>query len=169
MPAPSTSPRLYCNRQRGVFGREDGMEGLHLRSIHGDTCPGVPRVEVSQLWSMVLELDRTQWLDPAELLAGQLAQLRSLLKHCERHVPYYGDLFRKLRLDPDDVRSLDDFRRIPALSRRTFQEEAVRFQARELPAGTQPTTRIRTSGTSGMPVEVAQTNLVNLWWFAFHL
>jgi hypothetical protein len=25
---------------------------------------------------------------------------------------------------------------------------------------------MRTSGTSGMPIEVRQTNLVNLWWFA---
>lgn len=145
------------------------MEGLHLRSIPGTIWPGVPRGEVSQLWAMFLELDRTQWLDPAEVLAGQLAQVRSLLKHCQLHVPYYSDLFRKLRLDPDAIRSLDDFQRIPSLSRRTFQEQAPRFQARELPAGTMATTRMKSSGTSGMPIEVGQTNLVNLWWFAFHL
>jgi len=145
------------------------MEGLHLRSIHGDTWPGVPRAEVSQLWTMFLELERTQWLKPAELLEGQLAQVRSLLQHSARHVPYYRDLFAQVRIDPDAVRSLDAYRRIPLLSRRTYQEQFPRFQARELPPATKETTRLKTSGTSGMPVEVLQTNLVNLWWFAFHL
>ena len=61
------------------------MKGLHLRSIPGGVWPGIPRGEVSQLWSMFLELERTQWLSPEELLEGQLAQVRSLLQHCERH------------------------------------------------------------------------------------
>src|SRR5438067_222552 len=106
------------------------MAAFHVRSINGDTWPGVPRAEVSQLWTMSLELERTQWLPPAELLEGQFAQVRSLLHHCSQHVPYYHDLLQEHRIDPAAVRTLDDFRRIPLLSRRTYQEQLPRFQSR---------------------------------------
>jgi phenylacetate-CoA ligase len=55
------------------------------------------------------------------------------------------------------------------LQRRTYQEHYPAFIAEALPAGTARTTTLRTSGTSGMPIELPQTNLVNLFWFAFHL
>jgi phenylacetate-CoA ligase len=145
------------------------MSPLHLRKVPGNEWPGVARAEISQLWAMVLELEKTQWLSPDEMVEGQIAQVRTLLDHCERHVPYYGEIFRNLGLKPSDIRSLADFRRIPTLERRTYQDQFARFQARHLPAGTVQTTKLRTSGTSGMPIEVWQTNLVNLWWFAFHL
>lgn len=145
------------------------MAPLQVRSINGDTWPGVPRAEVSQLWTMFLELERTQWLPPIELLAGQLAQVRLLLQHCLDNVPYYRELLQQAKLEPTAVHSLDDFRRLPTVARRTYQEQFPRFQARALPPQVKQTTRMKTSGTSGVPIEVLQTNLVNLWWFAFHL
>src|SRR5436190_19042026 len=140
------------------------MAGLQVRNIPGVGWPGIPRGEVSQLWAMFLELGRTQWLSPQAVKEGQLAQVRTLLEHCIQHVPYYQET-----LGTADVRTMDDFRRLPVLQRRTYQEQFARFQARALPRASQKTLTLRTSGTSGMPVEVWQTNLVNLWWFAFHL
>jgi phenylacetate-coenzyme A ligase PaaK-like adenylate-forming protein len=37
-------------------------------------------------------------------------------------VPYYRDLFRKISFVPGEIRSLDDIRRIPALSRQDLIE-----------------------------------------------
>src|SRR5205807_2315700 len=93
----------------------------------------------------------------------------SLLEHCRQHVPYYQELFAAARIVPAEIATLADFRRLPLLQRRTYQEHYPRFQARQLPSGTAATMQLRTSGTSGMPIEVRQTNLVNLWWFAFHV
>jgi phenylacetate-CoA ligase len=118
---------------------------------------------------MFLELERTQWHSPAAIVEGQLAQVRTLLAHCGQHVPYYQDLFRDIGLQAAAVHTLADFRRIPCLQRRTYQEQFARFQARSLPAAVKQTNRLRTSGTSGMPIEVWQTNIVNLWWLIFHL
>jgi phenylacetate-CoA ligase len=118
---------------------------------------------------MLLELEKTQWLSPEELVEGQLTQARGLLEHCERHVPYYRELLGKLGLRPNSFQSLADFRRIPVLARHIYQEQFPGFQAEALPPGTVLTSKLRTSGTSGMPIEVWQTNLVNLWWFAFQL
>src|SRR5207244_2653048 len=43
------------------------------------------------------------------------------------------------------------------------------FRARALPPGTVPADKLTTSGTTGTSIEVLQTNLVQLWWFAFYL
>ena len=65
------------------------MDPFHLQSIPGCVWPRIPGGDVSQMWAIFLELERTQWLDPEELLAGQLAQIRTLLVHCGEHVPHY--------------------------------------------------------------------------------
>ena len=145
------------------------MSFFQLRTIPGNTWPAIPGNEISQLWAMYLELERTQWLDPETLEQSQLAQARTLLAHCAENVPYYRELFRSAGVTPGDVKTLADFRRIPLLQRRVYQEQFAQLVAQKLPAGTKQTTKLRTSGTSGMPIEVWQTNLVNLWWFAFHL
>ncbi len=47
----------------------------------------------------------------------QLSRFREVLRHAARFCPYYADKFKQLGLAPDDVRGLEDVRRIPALSK----------------------------------------------------
>jgi len=126
----------------------------------------MPTPEASQIWSAYLELDRTQWLDPETIEQQQLAQLRTLLGHAVRNVPYYRRLLTAAGIVPDQIRTLDDFRRIPILQRRTYQEQFLYMYAGVLPAGSVQVSKAHTSGTSGVPVEVLQTNVVALWWLA---
>ena len=72
-------------------------------------------------------------------------------------------------ITPASIQSLDDFRRVPLLSRRTWQERFDGLRARELPAGTVALDEDSTSGTSGVPVRVLKTNLFYVWWLAFYL
>src|SRR5207253_1551325 len=132
------------------------MADFPWRSIAGSVWPAIPRGEVSQLWAIFQELRRTQRLDPAQIVDGQLTQVRTLLTHCQQHVPYYQEVMGRSEFNPNELRNLEDFRRFPLLQRHVFQEQFDRFLARGLPAGTQPTTTLRTSGTSGMPIEVRQ-------------
>jgi len=126
-----------------------------------DACSGV--------WSTYLALDRSQWLDPAEIERQQLEQARSLLAHCNAHVPYYREMFRAAGIVPHAVHTMDDFRRIPLLSRRTYQEHFASFVAEKLPPGTLATGDRHTSGSSGTPIQVFQTNVSDLWWCALFL
>jgi phenylacetate-CoA ligase len=142
---------------------------FHLRTIPGNAWPPVASGGVSQMWSMYLGLDRTQWWEPAAIEEGQLRQVRTLLAHCIEHVPHYRQVLREAGVVPDAIRTMADFRRLPTLERRTYQQSTANFLARQLPEGTARTNRLHTSGTSGMPIEVVQTNLVNLWWFALYL
>ncbi|MBI1829884.1 MAG: hypothetical protein HYR84_00370 [Planctomycetes bacterium] len=140
-----------------------------LRPIPGLAWPEVPGGPVSQLWGLYLNLAQTQWLSSEEIAAGQFAQARALLAHCNQNVPYYQELFRKAHIKPGDIKTLDDFRRIPILQRATYQEQFPRFQARALPDGIVKTNEDHSSGTSGVTIAVWQTNLVDLWWRACFL
>lgn len=140
-----------------------------LRQIPGLAWPEIPGGGVSQLWGLCLNLEETQWLYHEEIVAGQLAQLRALLAHCNQNVPYYQELFRKSRIKPGEIKTLDDFRRIPILNRVTYQEQFARFQARALPEGIAKTNEDHSSGTSGVTIPIWQTNLVDLWWCACYL
>src|SRR4051812_42367413 len=99
------------------------------RGIAGNVWPPVAANEISQPWAMFLELERTQWLPPADLEAAQLTQLRALMAHCHAHVPFYHDLWRRHGVDPAAVRSPDDFRRLPTVTRADYQEQFPRCVA----------------------------------------
>ncbi len=145
------------------------MNFFRPRTIAGNTWPSLPIPRSAQVWAAYLALDRSQWLDPAEIERQQLAQARLLLEHCRQHVPFYTQLFAEAGIVPDKVQTLADFRRIPLLSRRTYQEQCDTFRALQLPAGTFRINEISTSGSSGVPVTVQQTNVMQTWWLAFAL
>jgi phenylacetate-CoA ligase len=145
------------------------MAFFHLRSPEGTVWPPVPAAEVSQVWAAYQELDRTQWLAPAELEALQLQQLRALLAHCSQHVPYYRRLLTEAGLAARPLKSLSDFRRLPLLTRELYQAHFADLQARTLPAGMVAAGGSFTSGTNGVPIKVLKTNRDSLWWGAFYL
>ena len=99
------------------------MGFFHLRTVPGCRWPPLPDSVFSQVWSAYLELDRTQWLAPAELLQGQLKQVRALVTHCLSNVPYYREVLSAAGIVPAAIQTMDDFRRIPLLPRRVYQEK----------------------------------------------
>jgi phenylacetate-CoA ligase len=135
----------------------------------GNTWPPLPDTSVSQLWAAYLQLDRTQWLTPAEIEAHQLDQVRTLLDHCAAHVPYYRQLLAEADLQPRQIQSLADFRRIPLLTRRTCQDRNADLCAEKLPPGCMIIAEGYTSGTSGLPLKVLGTNGYRFWGLALHL
>lgn len=84
-------------------------------------------------------------------------------------MPYYRRLFAAHGIVPDEISSFDDFRRIPPIDRRTVREQAVQLPAGSLPLGTVPLDTLHTSGTTGIPIDVPQTNVTQTWWAAFTL
>lgn len=145
------------------------MAFFQLRSPAGTVWPPVPAPEVSQVWAAYQELDRTQWLTPADLAACQLQQLRALLAHCSQQVPFYRRLLSEAGLDRRPIETLSDFRRLPLLTRELYQTHFADMQARTLPAGMTAAGGSFTSGTNGVPIKVLKTNRDSLWWSAFYL
>ncbi len=96
------------------------------------------------------DLEASQWNGPDELRERQAAAARNLLRHAERHCPYYRDRWRELGLDSGSLRSVDDIRRWPVVDRETFGAQAAGLRA-DAPG----LTRIRkaTGGSTGRPLQ----------------
>jgi phenylacetate-CoA ligase len=67
-------------------------------------------------------LIRTQWEPPSEIRQLQELRLRRMIRHAYHHVPYYSELFDRLRIRPDEIQTLDDLRRLPLLSQEDVRE-----------------------------------------------
>jgi phenylacetate-CoA ligase len=145
------------------------MSYFRLRSVGGNHWPPLPEAGLSQVWAAYLTLDRTQWLDATEVERHQLAQLRALLDHCLEQVPYYSEMLRAQGIMSGSIQSMDEFRRIPILSRRAWQDRFQDLCALQLPPGTVALDEDKTSGTSGEPVRILKTNVFYVWWLACYL
>jgi phenylacetate-CoA ligase len=125
---PSTS--AYTRFVSGV------LFPLHERMKHHD--------------SVVLRrrLEESQWHSPAGIRDEQLLRLRRFLGDIERRVPYWRDLFREIRFDPQAVRQLDDLRALPLLTKATIRANSERMKALDASG----LTRTNTGGSSGEPL-----------------
>jgi phenylacetate-CoA ligase len=96
------------------------------------------------------ELERTQWLAPAELEQLQLRRVRRLLAHAAGHVGYWRDVLRTARLTVDDVRTLADLRHVPALTPDVLREN-IYFDLLADSRRTGHLAKCATSGATGEP------------------
>lgn len=95
---------------------------------------------------------KTETLPREQLTGLQLAKLRALTEWAAARSPFYQRTFAEAKFSPEQLRSLDDLKRIPFLTREQWmrsQEEHPPFG--ELPvAGPEAAIRFHTtSGTSG--------------------
>lgn len=112
-------------------------------------------------------LARSQWFDATQMQDLQCRQLRRMIEHACREVPYYQHCFRRLGLIPSDIRSPSDLARLPILTKADIRQHAQAMRARE--SLRTPCAVAETSGTSGEPVRIymsrrAQALEFNYYW-----
>ncbi len=61
-------------------------------------------------------------LPTEELRRRQFWQISSLLHYAYKYVPYYRNIFEKLQILPEDIRSSEDFTQFPVLTRQDIQD-----------------------------------------------
>lgn len=78
--------------------------------------------------------------------------VRAAVTHAAAHVPHWRETFRRLAVEPSDIRTFADLARLPIVRREDVQRDPERF----LTAGTRVADclELRSSGTSGTPVTV---------------
>jgi phenylacetate-CoA ligase len=72
---------------------------------------------------------RDQWLSPEQVAAMQWMRLKRLLEHCEREVPYYRRRWRELGIAVADIRSRDDYARLPLLTKADIRQHFDELKA----------------------------------------
>ncbi|MBE0548036.1 MAG: phenylacetate--CoA ligase family protein [Rubrivivax sp.] len=92
-------------------------------------------------------MEQTQWLEPEQITALQAERLRALLISAAE-VPYWRDLFNRLRFEARAVTGVQDLQALPLLDKatiRTHTDAMKHPQARGL-------ARFNTGGSSGEPL-----------------
>ncbi len=67
-------------------------------------------------------LESTQWYSSQELKELQFKLLRRVVKHAYETVPYYTHLMRKLKLKPNDIKTLEDIRKFPTMCKANLKK-----------------------------------------------
>jgi len=101
---------------------------------------------------------RDQWLTAEQISALQWTRLKDLLEHCYREVRYYREQWREIGVVPDDIRSLDDFARLPVLTKADIREHGDALIADSFREGLLYKT---TGGSTGEPMRFGYTRASN--------
>jgi phenylacetate-CoA ligase len=83
----------------------------------------------------------------------QIKKLRAIIRYAYMYVPFYHRKFKSARIDPTQIRSIEDLKKIPLTSR----SEAQAASSREMVASIFDPDRLvkrRTSGSVGQPLTV---------------
>jgi len=103
----------------------------------------------SQYWSLD-KLKKFQW-----------EKLKKLLIYSYENVPYYHNLFDKIKLKPKDINSFKDFKKIPILTKKDIQKNF-----KKLIATTANKKKIHinsTGGSTGVPLNFYQDKNYEEW------
>ncbi|MCU0936218.1 MAG: phenylacetate--CoA ligase family protein [Gammaproteobacteria bacterium] len=84
-------------------------------------------------------------------------------------VPFYRERFAGLGPDPGAWVEPERWRALPVLTRGDLQQAAQAIQAESLHPAHQPTETVRSSGSTGQPVEARSTPVTRLLWAVFTL
>jgi phenylacetate-CoA ligase len=110
-------------------------------------------IQGQPVYAALENLQKVQWLSPGELQARQWQKLQALLQYAYRNVPYYQQIFRDVELEPQDIKTPEDFRRLPYLTKniiRKYKDDLIA-----------PGQRLRSGSTSGSTGEA-------LWFSISH-
>jgi phenylacetate-CoA ligase len=138
-------------------------------SIRGIRFPAVPGPVAARRLAVQYQLALSQWWTPAQIAELQHAQLRRLLAHARRAVPWYRKRFEERGLELPETLTPDFVRELPVLTRDDIQTAGAELHARKSPAAHGRVSKAQTSGSTGRPVEFLRTGVTRLLWKAFSL
>jgi phenylacetate-CoA ligase len=105
-----------------------------------------------EYWNALREITESEGLSKSQLEALQEESLSRLLEHCYAHVPHYREVFRQRGLKPEDIRGIEDLRKLPLLDKETVRSDPSRFVADNFKKG--ELFGENTSGSTGTPLKL---------------
>lgn len=124
----------------------------------------------ARLQDVMQGLEASDRWSAAEIAAGQQSQLMLLLEWAANNVPYYRKqaslkaTLKILRRSPE--RFEEQWLQLPLLTKETLRSESAALNAPAVPPAHMPLAMVRTSGSTGIPVEVNTTAVTRTVWDA---
>jgi len=123
-----------------------------------------------QSYKKFKQLKKEELLPRNKIEELQLSRLKEFVEHCYRNVPYYTELFNSINLKPEDIKSIEDLKKIPVLTKQIARENSDKLI--DVNSLNKKKAKIRTSGSTGTPFTIydirKERNEVltaNLWTF----
>lgn len=101
-------------------------------------------------------LRRNTWLKTSELKKIQGKKLRAIVKHAYENVKFYHQKFDSERIKPNDIKAVEDLRKLPIITKSEVQENFNQFVAKDVRIDRCRITH--TSGSTGTPLTVIFDN-----------
>jgi phenylacetate-CoA ligase len=102
-------------------------------------------------FSVLGELEQTQFQASGEIEKRQLDKLRRVIRYANTHCPFYQERFAQASLDVESAFTLEAFRRIPPLTKEDVRHHGARMMARDFPA--EELFPKRTGGSTSVPLQ----------------
>ena len=95
-------------------------------------------------------LQESQWWSIERLKQYQMQQLKKLLNHAYKNVPYYKRIFDEKLLKPKNIQNFEDFRKLPYLTKDIVRGNSDNLIAKNI--SKENMKYVTTGGTSGKPL-----------------
>src|SRR5690606_11576564 len=154
---------------RGLLKEASTSLAVPASSAKGVAWPAVPHPAGATMLPLQFQLGRTQWWTPDALRAPHFGKLRLLVEHAILNVPHYRHHLERAGLR--SVAELDEaaYRRWPLLRSRDITTNAERLMAARYPKEHGGTFDSFTSGATGTPKKIRQTEAAQLFVHALVL
>jgi len=94
-------------------------------------------------------LQKSQYFDDSIVRQKQWDAIKRLLKHVYKNTAFYRDSFDRMGIKPEDIKSFDDFQKIPYLTKNDVRNHKGSLFANNY----DKYIRFYTSGSTGIPIE----------------
>ncbi len=105
---------------------------------------------------LLKKINEAQWFTPEKIRSIQHQELRNLLKHHKEHSPWYKELMK-------------DKQKVPVITKKEIQDAGDDFFALEVPKIHLPFNSVKTSGSTGEPLEIRTGAFSGMFYSAYAL
>lgn len=89
--------------------------------------------------------------DPEKIKMYQISMVRETLQYAYKHIPYYHELFDRIKFNADEFKSLNELKKIPYLTKQIIRDNEKKFENNDIKNFYYATS----GGTSGKPIKIA--------------
>ena len=136
-------------------------------AVTGIGWPAIPAPVAASKLAQLFQLEQSQWWTPGQLQDMQFRQLQQVVRFARETVPFYRQHLKEFpgthKIDPESWRNL------PILSRQALHQASQQLKSERIPKEHGRQIPVRTSGSTGMVVEVLATDLTQFFWQVFCL
>ena len=110
----------------------------------------IQKLRRSRRLDLLSQIERTPNLSRAQVQEIQWQLLSAVLDHAQKNVPYYREMFRSLGIQSRDVRNMNDFGKLPILTKDIIRERQRELVREDVPFDT--LYKHHSGGSTGVPL-----------------